>query len=635
MENKKRQAINIIKEFCTSYYKKRDVEKSLSYLSKDIFWFDTSKNSQVFNIEELRIKFLLEIAIIPSRYKIINQSEISYKITDDVYNVHYNIKVINKKKNIEFAINIISTITFIDDIPKIASLKFEYTYPKDINYTSYINGGILTAQFESRNYISIKSFNNHFLEIFSISPKKSKELKNTNLFGYIHGGDLALFKHQFFSDKSMNAPHCYKCRIKFSDSYSSVIVTTVSKKEENKTLYYMVLQPINYEEQIGKDIEEPLSTKKLIDLGYMNHENLFSEKFPLIKANDTFAKLLGYSTKELNKKVKLNYFSIIYNEDRTYVKEAYSKLNNIKHKNYIAYRLLTKNNQIIWVKENLFLSNKKSKGLVIKAIVEEINYLNNKEEQANALISQNEFDSKFLIIDFVKRRFETEIFENSRIKFTNKYVSNLPNSLIEKNVIYKDDNKSFIEFFNKALKMPKNSWVGRINLKNNKIGWYQINSYTLFNNKMPIKALCLITNINDIKNILVKFDKHQELLKIIISDYDFIGEYDSYTEQPLFMYSPKSQKDFIENYKENNIDFLIYNVIHKDYVHLLIEERNKTLNHSFNGVMPENNEIIIKYRSLSARFEGYQWGKIKYVYHFDKNTKHLCTIVFIKKQTEF
>ncbi len=630
IENRNKEALDFIKDFCISYYKDRNVETSLTYLSEKIFWMGPSKKSQVSNIEELKIKFLLETAIIPTKFTIKSLYEYSFKITNDVYNVNYNIKVVNKRKNIDFIISIFSTVFFEQDKAKIASLKFDYTYPKDLRYSSYINGGILTAKFESKSYVSIRSFNTHFLNNFSLEEKEAKKMINTNLFSYVHGGDITLFKHQFFSVKSINSPHCYKCRIKFGEDYISSIITAVSNKENNELIYYMVVQPSSIDNNNETENLNSISPSKLLNLGYIDHENLFNEKFNLSKANEKFAKLLGYTTTELKKKTKYDYFNIIYKEDREYVKNAYSKLNNKNSKKYIAYRFLTKDNKIIWVKENLSLKTKKTKGLVIKAIIEEINYINNKKEYPSPLLYQNEFGSKFLIVDLVNRKFETDIFKNSRIKFTNKYVNNLPNSLVEENIIYKDDTKSFIEFYKNIQHKQKNNWTGRFNLKNNKIGWYQINSYTLFNNNMPIKALCLILNINDVKNILIKFEKYQELLNIIISDFDFIGEYDSFNSKPLFMYSPVSQKDFIENNKENNLDYLIYNVIHKDFINLLIDEKNKTLNHTFNGIIPENNEFDIKYRSISNRFEGYQWAKIKYVYHIDSNTKHLNTIVLIK-----
>ena len=638
VENREVLALNLIKDFCISYYKNRSVDTSLNYLSDKIFWIGPSKNSQVSSIKELKIKFLLETAIIPSKFTIQSLYEHCFKITDDVYNICYNIKVYNKKKNIDFIVNIYSSVVFKQDSAKISSLKFDYTYPKDLRYTSYINGGILTAKFESKNYIAIKSFNKHFLNIFNLKEKDVKKMIDTNLFEYVHGGDIVLFKHQFFSDKSINTPHCYKCRIKFDEEYISTIITAVSNKENNELIYYMVIQPSSIDNNNinsnnndnDKVTSEPLSTNKLINLGFINHENLFNEKYTITKVNEKFAQLLGYTQKELKKITKYDYFDIIYKEDREYVKNAYSKLKNSRSKKYIAYRFISKDKKVIWVKENLSLKNKKTKGLVIKAIIEEISYINNKENHQNPLLYQNEFDSKFLIVDIVNKNFETEIFKNSRIKFPNKYVNNLPNSLIEDNIIYKDDTKSFLDFSKNVQIKQKNNWIGRLNLKNNKIGWYQINSYTLFNNNMPIKALCLIININAVKNILIKFEKYQELLNIIISDYDFIGEYDSFSSQPLFMYSPVSQKDFIENNKENNLDYLIYNVIHKDYIHLLIDEKNKTLNNTFNGVIPNNNEYEIKYRSLSNRFKGYQWAKIKYVYHIDINTKHLNTIVLIK-----
>ncbi|MGD1823217.1 MAG: PAS domain-containing protein [Pleomorphochaeta sp.] len=634
MVDKNKEALLLIKNFCISFYKKRDIKSTFKYLSDEVLWCGPNKLSEISNYEQLEAIFLLDISLIPSSFTIKEISEYSYKVTENVYNVHYNARFNNKQKNISFELSLFSTILYKEDIPKIVSLKFDYITPPKHNsgaFKQHIKGGLLIAKHENKNYISIESINNQFASLFNLTLNDEKKILNTNFFEYIHTADVAIFKHQLFNNNKVNLPFSYKCRLKLVDTYSQIMATIVLKKISGTKKYFMVIQPLEADEINEYKNKIKISNPKEIYSEFGTHENIMNDKFTIQKINNKFCQILGYTPDELLKYAKNDYFNLVHKNDIEYLKQIYNKLSTNRPKNYVAYRLIDKNNKIVWVKENLSTVTRKSNKIIIKALVEELDYINNsKANEIDSVLLQDDIDSKFLIVDMVNNRFETDVFENSRIKFSTKYINNLPNSLLEKNIIYKDDNKSFIDFYNKTLKQQKNKWIGRVNLKNNKIGWYQVISYTLFNNSMPIKALCIITNINDIKNILVKFNKHQELIKIIISDYEFIGEYDSFTNRPIFMFSPTRQKDFVENSKNNNFDFLINNVIHNDDIDLLLDEKNKTFNHTYNGIIPDNNEFDIRYRSLTNRFKGFQWGKIKYIYRFDNTTKHLHTIILIK-----
>jgi hypothetical protein len=348
--------------------------------------------------------------------------------------------------------------------------------------------------------------------------------------------------------------------------------------------------------------------------------------------SEDFSKFLGYTKNELIKATNNDFSKLIYKDDIVYFESSYNKLMTSRPKKSLSYRLLNKQNQILWVSEHIELSTDTLGTKHIFAKVCELDNLNKDFYPIN--INENQLppsiDSKLLIVDLVNRRFNTEIFAKSQIKFKNKYVENLPNSLIEKNIIFEDDKNNFLKFSDNILSKQKNEWIGRICLKNNKIGWYHILSYTLFNNGMPIKALCILINISSNKKMKENFNKQQEIIHLVISDYEFFGEYDLLTNVPIYMYSPTTAKDFYENAKFNNFEFCINNVIHKDDVSTLLKQRDINIAQVFNNTIPENHELQVRFRSLSNRFEGYQWYNVKYIYQTDKDTKHLHLTLLIK-----
>ncbi|NCC71015.1 hypothetical protein EOM09_05515 [bacterium] len=363
------------------------------------------------------------------------------------------------------------------------------------------------------------------------------------------------------------------------------------------------------------------NTDYLIDGTHKHNYNTFL----LEDISDNLCKLLNYNKTELLKYTKHDFKKLIHEDDYSYFEKIYNKLHTQRPKYSFSYRLISKDKKVFWVNERLEIITDKNGDKHIFAIIRKNDNLTNSNIFKNneKIFLPPSFNSNFLIIDLVKNQFETSTFNNSSIKFTNKYVNDLPNSLIENNYIYEDDISSFIKFYYSILNHKKNTWTGRIKQKNNRIGWYNIISYTLFNNKMPIKALCTIINIDNKKIILDKFQKQQEIIKLIISDYEFIGEYDLFNNTPIFLYSPICPNDFYENESISNFEFFLNNVVFKDDVTKLLKIRNDNIEYIYNNKIPQSHNVDIRYRSLSNRFSGYQWCNMKYIYKLDEKTKHL------------
>ena len=515
------------------------------------------------------------------------------------------------------------------------SAKFDYIKSPDFStnaLSQHAQGGLLVTTFVNKDYYSINLVNEQLSSIFNLTRMETENIISKNLLDYIHKDDIQTIKQLFSNNIDSTTPFSCNCRIKIRDKNLYVVAMIVAKKEFDETKFYIISRPTI--ELNSKNKTNP-PTKNKGNCNYPifgTHRNEIDNIFSIIDVSEDFSKFLGYTKNELIKATNNDFSKLIYKDDIPYFESSYNKLMTSRPKKSLSYRLLNKQNQILWVIEHIEISTDTLGNKHIFAKVCELDNLNKDIYPIN--INENQLpppiDSKLLIVDLVNRRFETDIFAKSKIKFKKKYVENLPNSLIENNIIFEEDKKNFLKFSENVLSKQKNEWIGRICLKNNKIGWYHILSYTLFNNGMPIKALCILINISSNKKMKENFNKQQEIIHLVISDYEFFGEYDLLTNVPIYMYSPTTAKDFYEDAKFNNFEFCINNVIHKDDVSTLLKQRDINIAQVFNNTIPENHELQVRFRSLSNRFEGYQWYNVKYIYQTDKDTKHLHLTLLIK-----
>ncbi len=641
MINKDKEALLFVKDFCKTFYYKRNVEESLKYLSDKIIWTGPNKKIELSNYEKLKAIFSVDVSLISSPFNIYPISEITFEVTPDVFNINYSFKLLNKKTQTNIEINLFATVKYTDNKAQIVSAKFDYIKSPDFLSNSFIQharGGLLVATYLNKNYFSIKFTNTQFNDLFNFTETEAINLYKTNLLDYILDENIENTKQIFYNNLNSNTPFTCNFKVKWKDFIFVIIATVISKKEKDEINYYFIIRPhINVDNEPNCLIKEMdktnialnnNNTDYLIDGTHKHNYNTFL----LEDISDNLCKLLNYNKTELLKYTKHDFKKLIHEDDYSYFEKIYNKLHTQRPKYSFSYRLISKDKKVFWVNERLEIITDKNGDKHIFAIIRKNDNLTNSNIFKNneKIFLPPSFNSNFLIIDLVKNQFETSTFNNSSIKFTNKYVNDLPNSLIENNYIYEDDISSFIKFYYSILNNKKNTWTGRIKQKNNRIGWYNIISYTLFNNKMPIKALCTIINIDNKKIILDKFQKQQEIIKLIISDYEFIGEYDLFNNIPIFLYSPICPNDFYENENISNFEFFLNNAVFKDDITKLLKIRNDNIEYIYNNKIPQSHNVDIRYRSLSNRFSGYQWCNMKYIYKLDEKTKHLQLILFIK-----
>ncbi len=641
MITKDKDALLFVKDFCKTFYNKRNVEESLKYLSKEIIWTGPNKKIELSNYEKLKAIFLIDVSLISSPFYIYPISEITFEVTTDVFNINYSFKLINKKTQINVEINLFATVKYTNNKAQIVSAIIDYIKSPDFLSNTFIQhakGGLLVATYLNKNYFSIKFTNTQFNELFNLTDEEVIRLYKTNLLDYILDENIELAKHIFNNNLNSNIPFTCNLKVKWKDKLFAIIANVISKKEKDDINYYFIIRPqIDIDNETNSLIKEMDKTN--IELNNKNADYLIDgthkhnyNTFLLEDISDNFCKLLNYKKNELLKYTKYDYKKLIHEDDISYFEKIYNKLHTQRPKYSFSYRLISKDKKVFWVNERLDIIIDKNGYKHIFAIVRKNDNFTKSSlfEDSEKIFLPPSFDSNLLIIDLVKNEFETSTLNNSLIKFTNKYVKDLPNSLIENDFIYEDDKSSFTKFYYSILNDKKNTWTGRLIQKNNRIGWYNIISYTLFNNKMPIKALCTIINIDDQKIIIDKFQKQQEIIKIAISDYEFIGEYDLFENEPIFLYSPVCPNDFYENSNINNFEFFLNNAVYKDDITKLLEIRNNNIEYVYNNRIPQSHNLEIRYRSLSNRFFGYQWCNLKYIYKQDEKSKHLHLILFIK-----
>ncbi len=637
MINKDKNALHLIKQFCKSFYTERNIDDTLNYLSKNIIWIGPNKKAKNNTFEDLKAILDADIALRPLPFKLKPISEFVSQVDKDVFVVNYSFNLIQKKKNINISLNLFANVKIEGEIGKIVIAKFDLLDNVDYNSNAILQhttGGLMVISYVNNDYYPINNINEQFSEQFNLTDQNKENIIGKNLLDYIYKEDLEIIKHLLETNRDQKIPFTCNFRLNLNnDNYMWTIALVIAKKENTNTKYYCIARPdVAYTLDNCDEYELEKNEPPQSYLIAGTHINSFDKYWIIEEISESLCSLLHYEKKELLKSINNNYKQLIHKDDVIYFNQTYKKLKTQRPKLSFSYRLLDKGGKYIWVSETLEIIKDFEGKKHIFAYVEELTDLredcicngNNKD-----LFTPTTISSKFLVIDLVNKKFETDIFQKSNVKFTNKYVTNIPNSLIENNIIYEDDTQSFLKFFNDMQHQRKNSWTGRINLKNKKIGWFNLLSYTLFNNGMPIKAICIIISINSKNSVFEKFTRQQDILQMIVDDYDFIGEYDLLTNKPIILYSPKKPIDFFEDCKANNFEYLINKVIHKDYIKDFIRMRDKNINYAFNNIVPKNSTIDVKLKSVSNRYSGFKWFRFKFIHKFDSISKHIHLIVLV------
>ncbi len=242
---------------------------------------------------------------------------------------------------------------------------------------------------------------------------------------------------------------------------------------------------------------------------------------------------------------------------------------------------------------------------------------------------------------FILERSDSVIFEytisNNSVEFSDKYEktfgktmpqTGIPYSAINSADIHKDDANTFTNIFN-YIREGKTGSNGEVRILdgNGKYIWCLITLVTIFDeNDIPVKALGIIENINEKKELEEKYKEAQLYKDTLISENSVIYEVD--LSKNIFINGYNEILSIMNTDCENNfreISKLIARLFVTDeYRHDYLESNSaRNLITMYNsGITETTNE----YQTQNAEGE-ISWSRIKYKLYQNPSTKNICAMV--------
>ena len=401
-------------------------------------------------------------------------------------------------------------------------------------------------------------------------------------------------------------------------------------KEINK-----LLKQCKYEIEILKLINKKIENDFNIENFYLEFNNNFEDfnKSKKINKNNLFEITLNNNFNILNikKEIKLNinYFNFEFISNKK-INNNLNKNNFLIDKKYY-FSILCQNKINYLDKIKKLENNLKEKELKIK------NYSNNK----------NKIDEKINKYEELIKKYEDEIKnkENEILKLKNEKKIKFNNSIINNNInnnkinINKNLNISYnINTFS-IITNSKNSLISKekevnsfkqLIIKNKKIYEKEIKNYQIRNNELLKLITNLKSEIKDLKEDKIKFEKTIKTLrhknssnkktdinynnnKIILSNFNSKEKNNkTINNNILFEYYnniPSSKKEMTKSFSLKNLNKKIFvkkieNKINKKILNISnpeIYDNNNTSLMLLNNIKKENKEIIKKLNSLNQR----------------------------------
>ena len=401
-------------------------------------------------------------------------------------------------------------------------------------------------------------------------------------------------------------------------------------KEINK-----LLKQCKYEIEILKLINKKIENDFNIENFYLEFNNNFEDfnKNKNINKNNLFEITLNNNFNILNikKEIKLNinYFNFEFISNKK-INNNLNKNNFLIDKKYY-FSILCQNKINYLDKIKKLENNLKEKELKIK------NYSNNK----------NKIDEKINKYEELIKKYEDEIKnkENEILKLKNEKKIKFNNSIINNNIntnkinINKNLNISYnINTFS-IITNSKNSLISKekevnsfkqLIIKNKKIYEKEIKNYQIRNNELLKLITNLKSEIKDLKEDKIKFEKTIKTLrhknssnkktdinynnnKIILSNFNSKEKNNkTINNNILFEYYnniPSSKKEMTKSFSLKNLNKKIFvkkieNKINKKFLNISnpeIYDNNNTSLMLLNNIKKENKEIIKKLNSLNQR----------------------------------
>ena len=224
--------------------------------------------------------------------------------------------------------------------------------------------------------------------------------------------------------------------------------------------------------------------------------------------NNKALEYLGCTLKEFKEIYNSNIFNFIYYEDKDKLKEIYKlAIANKKEFNY-EVRIVS-NKDLQWISGKIMFANIKDRYIAINSfnnITQEklmTNDLKISEERFRIAFSQ----TKDMLFDYNAKEKSIEfLYENNSLGL-NKIVYNIPQSIIEKELIEPQSIDDFMRFFHLVDSgVESAACIVKAKLVNGSIAWGKISIRSVYDeNKRYIKGVGIIEDITSEKEIENKY----------------------------------------------------------------------------------------------------------------------------------
>ena len=326
--------------------------------------------------------------------------------------------------------------------------------------------------------------------------------------------------------------------------------------------------------------------------------------------NRSALEYLGCKLEEFREKYNNDIFSFIYKDDIERLKENLILASKNKKDFNFETRIINKDGALQWIagKTRITIYNNKYVAISsFKDITKEKTISNNlriNEERLRVAFSQ----TKNVIFDYNAKDKSIEFLDENNIYGLNRVVTDIPQSIIKKDLIEPESVDDFMKFFHQVDSGVDNaSCTIKAKLPNGNIVWGKISIRSVFDeSNRYIKGVGIIQDITSEKEIENKYRKEEIYRSVMLNEALIVYEA-NVTKNKVIRGVDYGKDEFnIENIKcyEDMILILAEKVVHKEDKKKYLEHylRNNIISKYHEGI----DEINIEYRRLQSNNE-YVW----------------------------
>lgn len=272
-------------------------------------------------------------------------------------------------------------------------------------------------------------------------------------------------------------------------------IDTLHKDDKNILVIWKNLQGMTY--------DPAKSSSTLSESTFIGNVTCrLNEGFTIIKANDTFMAMIGYSREEFKEKFNNNFIEALHPDDKEHVRQSISRSLNTGDFIELIYRIITKDGRVIWLLDNSRSFSGNDGHQYLACVLTDIT--KTKQDQEELRLSNER-------LQIIMNQSNDIIFEwtiiNGNISFSSNWSSifgyNPSENVVNirhaiSSYLYPDDAQILSQMIDEiSAGAPYIEIEVRIVSANGHYIWCRIRTTTQFDeNGKPIKAVGVISNID-------------------------------------------------------------------------------------------------------------------------------------------